>query len=335
MKKLIVLILGVLLLQSTAEAKWVRFAVDMRGIAINPTGIHVFGGFQTAAGFAGGDWMSGTTLMTKETADTNIYSIVVNIPAFQEYEYKYLNGDQPYDVEFVPMESRVLFNANDNRWFYLDSLANDTTDLGAIRFSQNAPLGHYLIRFRVDMQNETVNASGVHVGGSFQGFSATKNHMYSFDQKVYEHIIFVDSTDLIQTYKFANGNTSGAYETVPGACSVFGNREVAIIGDSMLTIVCFSSCVACVPNGVATINTKQELLYPNPASDVAQLLLAVNKQVQGVELYNSVGSLCKTITGANTTSTVRIEKGALTNGIYLVLVRYADGSVYQQQLIFE
>ena len=52
---------------------------------VNTTGVHIVGDFQTLAGFAGGDWISSSTPMTQEGTST-IYSIVVDIPAFQKYE---------------------------------------------------------------------------------------------------------------------------------------------------------------------------------------------------------------------------------------------------------
>ncbi|MBK8686725.1 MAG: hypothetical protein IPN26_18020 [Bacteroidetes bacterium] len=48
--------------------------------------------------------------------------MVVDLPAFAKYEYKFLNGDQGYEVEVVPEESRANYNLSDNRWIYVDSL---------------------------------------------------------------------------------------------------------------------------------------------------------------------------------------------------------------------
>src|SRR5437868_4873019 len=97
MNKFLVLV-AALFLSTTVFAKKVKFAVDMTGDTINVTGMHIGGDFQTAAGFAGGDWMPNTTPLTQEGV-TDIWSIVVDIPAFQKYEYKILNGDQWYDAE--------------------------------------------------------------------------------------------------------------------------------------------------------------------------------------------------------------------------------------------
>ena len=79
-------------------AKKVKFAVDMTGQVISPNGVHISGDFQTEAGYPT-DWDAEATTLTKE-GSTNIYSVTVNIPAFRKYEYKYVNGDKFYEVEF-------------------------------------------------------------------------------------------------------------------------------------------------------------------------------------------------------------------------------------------
>lgn len=254
----------------SAHAKKVKFAVDMDTITPNVMGIHIGGDFQTLAGFAGGDWMSNTTSLTQE-GTSHIYSVVVDIPAFSHYEYKFINGDQWYDAEFVPLESRVDPMSNDNRWIYVDSLANDTTFVGAIIFAANAPAGLTLMRFFVDMTNDaSVSASGVHIAGDFQGWDPIRTRMYSFGSSVYQIIAY--GTHLTYDYKFYNGNSNSVIETVPGTCAVGGNRELVLAKDSVLNTVCFGGCSACVLSSVAQIAHEVNMsLYPNPAKDKATL----------------------------------------------------------------
>ncbi|MCX6294938.1 MAG: hypothetical protein NTX97_02540 [Bacteroidetes bacterium] len=197
MKKII--IISVLLtINSFAFAKKVKFSVDMTGLLKSSLGMHISGDFQTLAGFAGGDWMPNTTPLAQEASDTNIYTIVVDIPAFRKYEYKFVNGDQFYEAEFVPIESRVGYNFDDNRWIYIDSLANDTTSIGAIRFSQNAPKGYHLLRLLVDLRNEaSIDPAGTHVAGSFQGWSPINNIMYKLNDTIEELIVYVDTLEIV------------------------------------------------------------------------------------------------------------------------------------------
>ncbi len=105
----------------------------MKGTAVDSNGVHVVSTFQAYLG-ASSNFNLTATKLNKETADTNIYSLVVDIPAFQEYEYKFVNGNKSYQIEYVPYDARVLYHNIDNRWFWLDSTKNDTTNLGAVYY---------------------------------------------------------------------------------------------------------------------------------------------------------------------------------------------------------
>src|SRR6185503_10791552 len=98
MKKAL-LISAVLFISVGAFAKKVKFSVDMDTITINVNGVHVTGDFQDEAGFAS-DWDPGTTAMLQDVSDPSIYSIVLDIPAFQKYEFKFVNGIFGYETEF-------------------------------------------------------------------------------------------------------------------------------------------------------------------------------------------------------------------------------------------
>jgi len=296
-------------------AKKVKFAVDMDTITPMVTGIHIGGDFQTLAGYAGGDWMSNTTLMTQE-GSSSIYSVVVDIPAFAKYEFKFINGDQWYEAEFVPVESRVGYNFNDNRWLYVDSLANDTTFAGAILFSGNAPKGLTLIRFLVDMTNIwNVDPAGVHVAGSFQNWDPTLVRLYSFGSNVYEIIAY--DTITTNEYKFYNGNSTGASETVPGACAVNGNRQLQFAKDTVLATVCFSDCSACVPNGIAqNADETSFTLFPNPAKEYTGLSFAIANAEFDVSLLDHTGKTLVHYQGVR--NSLRIESKELAAGMYFI-----------------
>lgn len=224
-------------------AKKVKFAVDLTGLTVSTNGVHVTGDFQTLAGFEGGDWSANTTLMTRE-GTTDIFSIVVDIPAFRMYEYRFVNGDQFYDTEFVPTESRVGYDYDDNRWIYIDSIAPDTTSWGAIMFAGNAPKDKLLTRFLVDLQNETeISPAGVHVAGDFQQWNPSALSLYSFIDSVYEVIAYVDPGTYY--YKFINGNSLNDAEVVSAECAVNENREMVITADQVLAQVCYAGCSLC------------------------------------------------------------------------------------------
>jgi len=332
MKKIILIGLTILSCATTVSAKKIKFAVDMSNETISPLGVHLSGDFQVIAGYAS-DWCADCTLLTQEGA-SNIYSIVLDLPAFHKYEYKFLNGDQFYEAEFVPEPSRVNYNFSDNRWLYVDSTANDTTFVGAIVFAANAPAGKNLIRFYVDMSNESLSPNGVHVAGNFQSWDPTKNTMYHFDEAdagLYEVIEY--ATAGTYQYKFYNGNTLATAEIVPGTCATAGNRSIALSSDTLLNTVCYSSCGICVV-GINEFSKNIPLtIYPNPTSDIATIEFKNNGK-KSVVITDVNGKIVHSAE-VNNTASLQIEKGSLSNGIYFVNVRYADNTISKSKLIFQ
>lgn len=336
MKKLL-LILILFSVYEISFAKKVRFACDMTGQVVNVTGMHISGDFQTAAGFAGGDWNSATTPLTQE-GSTEIYSIIVDIPAFTKYEYKFVNGDLFYEVEFVPEPSRVGYNFNDNRWIYIDSLANDTTNIGALVFGGNAPAGFTMVRFFVDMAAITASPSGVHLAGNFQGFDPSTTIMYNFGAAntnglyIYEIMAYVPLGTY--EYKFYNGNSAGTEETVPGICSVNSNREITVTSDTLLNIVCFGSCIPCATGLNENNFLTGIILAPNPSSEVVIVSWKNNHAVKSVFLNDITGRIVREYKVINDQS-IAIEKNNLNAGIYFIRVSDTTDETASAKIIFE
>lgn len=256
------------LLSVPTWAKHIRFTVDMTDQSVSPNGVHLTGDFQALLGLEGGDWQSNTLLLTQQS-DTNLYSVVLDLPAFRKYEYKYVNGDQFYEVEFVPWESRVGYDFNDNRWLYLDSLSNDTTFMGALKFGENAPAGLQLMRFVVDMQQENVNGNGVHVAGDFSNWEPNAHMLYSFVDSIYEVITYAPAGSY--NYNFLNGHTLGEREVLNDTCAAeTGYRTLNLDTHTVLPVVCFGSCAACVTSHVNTVIKEMTLVYPNPSDGITQ-----------------------------------------------------------------
>ncbi|MFM2016999.1 MAG: hypothetical protein RL007_655 [Bacteroidota bacterium] len=334
MKKLI--LFGALFgLAFNAEAKKVKFSVNMQGQVVDTGGVHITGDFQDEAGYVPGDWDPGSTEMFQELADTNIYSVIVDIPAFVKYEYKYVNGIHGYQQEFVPLESRVNYNFIDNRWVYLDSLSNDTLDIGAIRFGGNAPAGKNLVRFYVDMSLQTVSSNGVHVAGGFNNWDPSSCMMYSFDAVVYEYITYVDSgLTVAREHMFINGNTTGNTETLVTWCqNGNGYRETSTPADIMLPVVCYTFCDACSTTVVHENSALIFAAYPNPAIDVLNVSLQTAASytlsiidVTGREVYREA------VAGRGI---LAINLTAFQSGTYLLTVTDNSGKTGTEKFIVQ
>lgn len=327
-------------LTSIAFAKKVKFSVDMDTITPNINGIHITGDFQDEAGFPV-DWDPATTQMTQEGV-TSIYSVVLDIPAFRHYEFKFVNGIFGYEVEFVPLESRVGYLFNDNRWIYIDSLANDTQIVKPVIYGMNAPAGKHLLRFKVDMRNEaSISPNGVHIAGNFQGWDTTATYLYSFDGNIYEYIAYVDTgmPSFEHEFKYFNGNSSGTQENVPIACSnAYANRGVYVSKDTVLIAVCFSQCSPCAGNGISENDLSSSInIFPNPSSDGKFQVVSYNSEITNIEVYNSFGTkIFETPTIVqlpNYPITVNLPLGA-GNGIYFLRIESND-RIASSKLVIE
>lgn len=334
MKK-IIFALVLALAFTNASAKKIKFAVDMGTGTISPLGIHLMSNFQGYLGLVGGDWTPNTLSLTQE-GSTSIYSVILNLPAFAEYEFKFVNGDQSYEAEFVPDQSRVGYSFNDNRWIYLDSLMNDTTFVGAIPFSGNAPAGKSLIRFLVDMSSVTTSTNGVHVAGTFQSsaWNPVNNILYSFGAGVYEVIAYAVNGNY--SFKFYNGNTLGNTETVPASCATLGNRTHNLQKDTILETVCFNACVSCALAGINERSSEISgiKMYPNPTAHLSVMEFK-NKDVDyNIAIMDLTGRVLKTYFSPNGEN-ITLKKDDLRSGLYFVNVIDSKNSKASSKLIIE
>jgi Secretion system C-terminal sorting domain len=323
----------VTLFSTSAFAKKVKFGVNMAGKTIT-TGVHITGDFQSEAGWFQGDF--GIQPMIQSTQDTNLYYLVVDIPAFRAYQYKFMFGELSYETEFVPEVSRVEYLFSDNRWLYVDSTATDTTFVGYIRFEGNAPAGKRAIRLKVDMQQQAVSSEGVYVGvrpnvPPMPPFPPPAR-MHSFDGAVFEHIEFVDSVAATNLYKFGNGIGFQGVELIPDqTCQQMGQRFVIAASDTIVQTVCYAACTACV---TATEKTSNSGIFiaPNPSSDNVQISFSASENiVKNIVLTNTNGAIVRSY--QNITTNLSITKDELSAGVYFLQVKTADNAFLGSQKI--
>lgn len=335
MKKIIIALL-VVFGCSNAFAKKIRFAVDMGTHTISPAGVYLMGSFQSTLGLPGGDWQP-NTLRLGQVGTSTVYDTILDLPAFNKYEFRFLSGDFSYEAEFVPNVSRVEpFAFNDNRWIYLDSLQNDTTFVGVIPFAGTAPAGKSLLRFMVDMSSVITSTNGVHVAGTFQSSTwNTKNDiLYSFGGGIYEVIAYAVNGNY--SFKYYNGNILGNTETVPGTCATAGNRTHNLTKDTILETVCFSACVSCALAGMNEYTTDISgiKLFPNPTVHSSVMEFETKGVNYNVSVMDLTGRVLKTYF-SNGGEAVNIRKDDLSSGMYLVNVIDSKNATASSKLIIE
>lgn len=258
MKKLFILF-SVFIASLQLMAIDVTFRVDMSQQTVSPNGVHVAGTFNS--------WNPAATLMTN--SGNNIYTVVINLTAGTSYQYKFINGNAWGTDESVPAACGVPNGSGGyNRQVTGPATA---TVLDAVCFSQCGPCGTPVtLTLKVDMSQQTVSPNGVHVAGSFNGWSPSATTMTNVGS-VYSATITVNSGST-QQYKFVNGNAWGTDETVPAACGVPNgsggyNREVTLATTNLIVpTVCFSQCGPCsgaLVDLTLSVDMTQQTVSPN------------------------------------------------------------------------
>jgi hypothetical protein len=317
-KKIISVILLSVIFSTFAEAKYVRFAVNMKYSGmLNSNDAYMSSTFQTAIGM-GGDLTHGYLHLTQSASDTNIYYATYNIPAFQMYEYQFELGIAGYDIENIPVESQSL--ANGYRWLYVDSLNNDTLMMPAVYYSGNNTATDTMYRFKVNMSNETVSANGVHIAGDFQGNNPSTLRMYSFGNGIYEYMAWLTPATMVH-YKFYNGNTIANVEIIPTWCTMGGYRMITSVSNAqILPTVCFSSCSNCFPASTSNLDEINSIkLAPNPMSSNATLTFNDNATSHSVSILDMQGRIIKQLNNINTNS-VQINNDMMSASCYFLQI---------------
>ena len=117
------------------------------------------------------------------------------------------------------------------------------TNAGAnFNYTVNSPLLPVNITFQVNMNQVTVDPSGVFIAGSFNGFS--NQAMTAAGGGIYTYTASLAQGASVQ-YKFKNG-TNGWEGSISAPCGDGSNRTYSVgSSDATADLVCFNSCAAC------------------------------------------------------------------------------------------
>ena len=130
-----------------------------------------------------------------------------------------------------------------------DSLANNYSPLATS--DDSSCTYDIVVTFNVDMSNESISNNGVHLAGSFNGWSTDSTEMFDLDgDSIYSTSILLNQNTYYE-YKFINGNTWSSAETLLfwQNCINSSTSNRMLITDTFSTqqllTVCFSSCAIC------------------------------------------------------------------------------------------
>lgn len=314
----------------------VTFQVDMSLETISPNGVHIAGDFQ--------GWDASGTPMTDDDTD-GVYEVTLAMQP-GTYEYKFINGNNwdgvDNDNESVPAEC----NSNGNRMIVVGEEAATVTycynQCTADCVNDPDPAN---ITFKVNMQDETVDATGVFLIGAFTDpqWQAGAVQMTDDDTDgIYEAVILVSGGAEVQ-YKFTNGDpypngtinasVEESYDFEANGCGVANgvggfNRVYIRSGvDEDLDVVCYNSCGDCGVN-VNEINSVIGLqVYPVPMIDLLNVSISRMDDVRQIALIDMVGNVVWTKTyKTNGARMIQVPVMPLASGIYSLSVQTVFGT---------
>jgi hypothetical protein len=290
----------------------ITFRVNMSQQTVGTNGVHVSGSFN--------NWNPSGTPMTLTT--NGIYEATVAIASGTTVQYKFINGNTFATQETVPSACGV---ANTVGGFDREIVVGTSDDtLAAVCFGEcsncvfNALAN---VTFRVNMSLELVSADGVHLAGSFNGFSTTANPMTLVGNGIYETTVAIDTTSTIQ-YVFLNGITFNNQESVTSACGVdngfggFNRSYIVPESNSILPTVCFSSCSDCVLPALAQVT-----FYVNMSQE--------NISAQGVFLSGSFNSFSTTANPMTNIGGGIFKADVSLDTTAIIQYKFVNGTVFE------
>ena len=321
----------------------VTFQVDMRNEMINAT-VSVAGDFQSdVPGMGWSDWTPGSTVLTDGNNDS-IYDLTVRLPE-GTYAYKYVNGTAWGEDESVPSACAV----NNNRELVVAGPGPITIPLHCFASCSLCvpPLPAVNVTFRVDMNNEIVNASGVYVSGSFQNPAWVKDTLLMLDPDmdgIYEFTkSIVPAEYQFKYYNGDGGDPDGETHNFEldgcGASNGVGgwNRILDITGqltDTILPIWEYNSCTV-TPTAIENGLGYAFEVYPNPFGNAAVIRLdRDDNSAYTLRIVNITGQVVMQKENLME-NRVEIARGGLNAGLYFVEIQDAEGRTATKKVIVQ
>lgn len=134
-------------------------------------------------------------------------------------------------------------------------LSSNCLDSEAVNFGEDGVCA-YTVTLAVDaydlMESGVLSPAGLHVAGSFQGWSPGSTSMVDQGEGIWT-VSFEANAGTVVDYKFVNGTNWSSGESVPEGCGNgdgFGgyNRQIVVAGPDVFGPHCFGACAACTAN---------------------------------------------------------------------------------------
>ena len=278
-------------------------SITSTGGTIDPTGMFIAGG--------GTFGNPGDNPMTD--LGGGVWSITVTKPIGFTSDYTFTNGNSGWGAKENISGLPCAVPPYDDR--NLAPVYSDTTiqhcfgtcDYDGTCNSVVTPPTGTNITFQVDMSEVTDPFTAAEVNGTFNGWCGNCDAMSDVDgDSVWDVTVSLTPGDTVE-YKYSADSWAIQEMNDPGApCtngdSTYTNRVLIIpTSDTILGVVCWSSCDPCVvvpPTGISNY-VDIVTIYPNPANDI--LYVSSSEIIEKVEILDVIGRVIvsKTLNNSN------------------------------------
>lgn len=332
MRKSITLFAMIALFATSAMAQTVNvtFQLNSSNVANDPAGFFIAGG--TNFGNPGDNALT--------DLGNNSWEITMAVPTGQYLNYTFTNGNCPdysckEDISGLSCADAGNFN---DRFLqvYSDTTIQacfGTCDSDGTCTTPPTPVN---ITFRVSMANKTVDATGVYLGGSFEGWSGAValtdvgNDVWETTMTINPEIEiewkFINGAGWAEDEQFDSTTHAACTKTTTDAGGTFTNRYLASTGtvDAILPTFLFGECTT---TNTKEVFTKDGIFEINPTLVTNEAIINFTEEAvaadKNIQVINAVGQVVMNET-IGQAQQYRLNAADFANGLYFVVIE-ADG----------
>ncbi len=182
------------------------------------------------------------------------------------------------------------------------------------------PCPPILITFVLDAGDLAVSDDGIHIGGSFQGWSPSENPMTLNTEGFWEATLTIGSGTY--QFNFFNGSSIFDGEYVIGECASNGKRNITVSDESTTVNYCWAKCLANCSVGINELAEKFDFkIVPNIATRGSQIHLNMAQSNNSL-LYSVIDITGKVLTTRNIEGErTSISTADFASGMYNLMIR--------------
>jgi hypothetical protein len=189
------------------------------------------------------------------------------------------------------------------------------------------------VTFQVDIRGFGGSYSTVNLNGTFNGWCGSCIAMTDDNKdSIYTVTVPLFAGDTIE-YKFtadgwANDEKFVGGEPCTKTTGGFTNRYNVVTGDTTYPVVCWAKCTNCLTNNATELVAGSLNVYPNPTEGI--LYFNSNSSVSKANVFDLSGKLILSERFNGNSNNNQLNLNGFTNGLYILSVETANGTINKQ-----